>query len=70
VLALHAGSEVRHNAEWFDLEVDLDFVMHEPEDIAALVAAAGLGEVEWYRRGPLAHRGESTQRLYVVARKP
>lgn len=70
VLALHAGSGVRHNAEWFDVAVDLDFVMHEPEEIAALVSAAGLGEVEWYRRGPFTHRGETTSRLFVVARKP
>lgn len=70
VLALHAGSEVRHNAEWFGVAVDLHVVLHEPEEIVALVAAAGLGEIEWYRRGPLARRGETMERLYVVARKP
>ena len=70
VLAMHAGAEVRHFDEWFDQGIDLDFVLHEPADVAALVEASGLIEIEWYRRGPLAHRGETTQRLYVVARKP
>jgi hypothetical protein len=27
-------------------------------------------EIEWYRRGPLIHRGETTNRLYVAGRKP
>ncbi|MBA2952576.1 DUF480 domain-containing protein [Nocardioides sp. MAH-18] len=70
VLALHAGSEVRHVDAWFDHEVDLDFMLHEPADVVALVRAAGLVDVEWYRRGPVEHRDETTDRLYVVARKP
>jgi uncharacterized protein YceH (UPF0502 family) len=70
VLGMHAGSAVRHNDEWFDVPIDLDFVFHEPEDVAALVEAAGLVEIEWYRRGPLIHRGETTNRLYVTGRKP
>jgi uncharacterized protein YceH (UPF0502 family) len=70
VLALHAGADVRHVGAWFDQEVDLDFVLHEAHDVARLVAAAGLEDVEWYHRGPFEHRGETTERLYVVARKP
>ncbi|MBO0844468.1 MAG: DUF480 domain-containing protein [Nocardioides sp.] len=70
VLAMHAGSEVQHHASWFDVPVDLDFVLHEPGDVVAIVKAAGLVDVEWYRRGPLEHRGETTNRLYVVARRP
>jgi SAM-dependent methyltransferase len=70
VLALHAGAEVRHLDEWFDHDVDLDFVLHEPAFVAGLVEAAGLVDLEWYLRGPLSARAESTQRLYVVARKP
>ncbi|WP_240640914.1 DUF480 domain-containing protein [Nocardioides ferulae] len=70
VLALHAGAGVRHNACWFDVPVDLDVVLHDPHDLVAIVGAAGLVDVEWYHRGPLAGRGETTERLYVVARKP
>jgi uncharacterized protein YceH (UPF0502 family) len=70
VLAMHAGCEVRHHASWFDVPVDLDFVMYEPENVVGVVKGAGLVDVEWYRRGPLEHRGETTSRLYVVARRP
>ena len=70
VLGLHAGAEVRHLDEWFDHEVDLDFVLHDPAFVVGLVEAAGLVDVEWYLRGPLTARGGQTQRLYVVGRKP
>lgn len=70
VLGLHAGAEVRHLDEWFGHEVDLDVVLHEPASVAGIVAAAGLVDLEWYLRGPLTGRGETTQRLYVVARRP
>jgi uncharacterized protein len=68
VLGLHAGAEVRHLDEWFDREVDLDVVLHEPAFVAGVVQAAGCVDIEWYLRGPLASRGETTQRLYVVGR--
>jgi SAM-dependent methyltransferase len=70
VLALHAGAEVRRLEEWFGEEVDLGFVLHEPEFVMGVVQAAGLVDVEWYVRGPVLARGETTQRLYVVARTP
>lgn len=70
VIGLHAGSEVRHNACWFDVPVDLDFVLHDPAEIVALVEAAGLRYIEWYHRGPITSRDETTERLYVVGRKP
>jgi uncharacterized protein YceH (UPF0502 family) len=69
VLALHAGAEVRHLDDWFDQQVDLDFVLHDPAYVVGVVESAGLAEVEWYLRGPLTTRGETTQRLYVVGRK-
>lgn len=69
VLALHAGSEVRHLDDWFDHEVDLDVVPHEPAALTAVLASAGLVDVEWYRRGPHAARGETSERLYVLARR-
>lgn len=70
VVAMHAGADVRHLGEWFDAPVDIDFVLHEPAEVVGLVQAAGLVDVEWYHRGPIAARGETTERLYVVGRKP
>ena len=69
VLGMHAGAEVRHLDEWFGHQVDLDFVLHEPAFVVGVVEGADLVEVEWYLRGPLTARGETTQRLYVVGRK-
>jgi SAM-dependent methyltransferase len=70
VVALHAGAEVRHTDEWFGVPVDHDVVMHDPSDVAAMVEAVGLRDIEWYVRGPVTTRGETTERLYVVGRKP
>lgn len=70
VYAGHAGSGVAHVEEWFDQEVDLDFVRQEPADVAALLEQAGLVDVEWYRRSPVAARGETTERAYVLGRRP
>jgi hypothetical protein len=43
-------------------------VLHDPAFVVGVVEAAGLVDVEWYLRGPLTARGETTQRLYVVGR--
>ncbi len=70
VLALPTGAEVRTLTDWFGHEIDLDFVLHDPAEVLATVERAGLLDIEWYRRGPLTARGETTERLYVLARKP
>ena len=70
VLALHAGNEIRTVTDWFGREVDLDVVLHDPGAVLSVVEAAGLVDVQWYLRGPLSHRSETTQRFYVLARKP
>jgi uncharacterized protein len=70
VLALHAGAEVRTVTDWFGSPVDLDFVLHDPSEVVATVEQAGLVDLEWYQRGPIVSRDETTQRLYVLARKP
>ena len=70
VLGLHTGAQVRHLDEWFDAPVDLDFVLHDLAEVVSLVEAAAMTDVEWYHRGPISTRGETTQRLYVIGRKP
>lgn len=71
VLALHAGTWVRHLDTWFEApDLDLDFVAYEPEDVVAAMTNAGLTDVQWYRRGPYAGRGETSERLYVTAARP
>ena len=70
MLALHAGAEVRTVTDWFGHEIDLDFVLHDPAEIVAIVERTGLLDIEWYHRGPVIARGETTERLYLLARKP
>ena len=70
LVGMHAGDRVRHLDTWFDREVSLDVVLHDPAEVAGLLEAAGLVEVEWYRRGPRTARGETTERMYVLGRRP
>ncbi len=70
MLALHAGDRIRHLDSWFGHEVSLDVVLHDPAEVRSVVEAAGLVDVEWYLRGPRTARGETTERFYLLARKP
>jgi uncharacterized protein YceH (UPF0502 family) len=70
VLAGHAGHEVRRVSSWFGHDVTLDGVLHDPVDVVAAVTAAGLQQVEWYLRGAIEERQETTDRWYVMGRLP
>ncbi|HEY3556263.1 MAG TPA: DUF480 domain-containing protein [Kribbella sp.] len=70
VLALHAGDEIHHVDEFLGHEVNLDYVLHNPAQMVQLLESAGLTDVEWYLRGPVTARAETTRRLYVIARTP
>jgi hypothetical protein len=68
VYAGHAGTGVVHRDDWHGTTVDLDFVLQEPTDVAALFERVGLVDVAWYRRGPVRSSGETTERCYVLGR--
>ena len=70
VLALHAGLGIKHQPVWFEQQVDVDIALHDQAEVARVLEGAGLVDVEWYRRGPIAARNEATERLYVLARRP
>jgi uncharacterized protein len=70
VLALHAGEEISHVDELLGHEVNLDYVLHDPAYIVSVVEGAGLTDTEWYLRGPITSRAETTRRLYVIGRAP
>lgn len=69
VLGLHAGREVRRMTSWFDTEVSVDVVHHDPAEVVTALTAAGLEHVEWYLRGPITARGENSPRLYLLGRR-
>lgn len=68
--AVHVGPELRHLEEWWGHAVDVDFSLHDAEQVLDAVATAGLVDVEWYRRGPYAGGEAETERIYVLARRP
>ncbi len=68
-LALHVGHDVVHPGEVVGVETELDFVLHDHRAVIAAAEAAGLVEVEWYVRGPLAAEAQ-TERLYLIGRRP
>jgi uncharacterized protein len=69
-LATHVGDEVRHSAELWGHDVDVDFVLHDADQVRAVVVAAGLVDLEWYLRGPYVGAEVETERLYVLGTKP
>ena len=67
-VAVHGGDEVRRITELVGEQVELDFVLHDQADLLAAFAAAGLTDVEWYRRGPSGDEAQ-TERLYLLGRR-
>lgn len=68
-LALHLGEEVRHVDTLCGVAVDVDFVLHDRDQVLAAVSAAGLSVDEWYVRSPNPDEAQ-TERLYLLARTP
>jgi len=66
--ATHVGDEVHHPGALWGVSTDLDFVLHDPDAVVAAAEAAGLVDIEWYRRSPLPQEAP-TQRLYVLGRR-
>ena len=67
-LATHIGREVRHPGSVCGVATDLDFVLHDAGSVIAAAEAAGLVEIEWYRRSPLPSEA-ATERLYLLGRR-
>jgi SAM-dependent methyltransferase len=68
LVAFHIGSEVRHLAEWWGHEVDIDFRFFEPPDIAAAMEGAGLRVEVRLERSSYPQEVE-TRRGYLLARR-
>ncbi len=64
-VALHAGAAVETTDEWLGHEVSTPWVRHDPAQVRAAFAAAGLVEIEAY-----VEVGEDTDRLFVLAQRP
>ena len=67
-LALHVGQSVLHTEEFLGATVDLDFVLHDRDQVLAAMQGAGLVVDEWYERSPVGSEAD-TVRLYVLAHR-
>ncbi len=68
-LATHVGHEVLHPGSVVGVPTALDFVLHDEATLIGACEAAGLVDLEWYVRGPLADEA-MTPRMYLIGRKP
>ncbi|RRO13832.1 class I SAM-dependent methyltransferase [Saccharopolyspora rhizosphaerae] len=67
LLAFQTGGATHHLTEAFEERVDLAFLRHEPEEVADLLARAGLSPRATLVRQP---DGERTPQAFLLARKP
>ena len=66
LVAFHIGAEVRHRAEWYGHQVDVDFRFLEPADVVAAMESSGL--VVQARLERMSYPQESdTRRAYLLA---
>lgn len=68
LVAFHIGSEVRHLADWFGHEVDVDFRFFEPSDVAMAMERAGFRVQMSLERLSYPQEVE-TRRAYLLARR-
>ncbi|HEX4255796.1 MAG TPA: class I SAM-dependent methyltransferase [Streptosporangiaceae bacterium] len=69
LLAFHIGTDVRHFSDWLGHQVDVDFRFYEPDDVAALLEAAGFTVAARLERR--AYPAEvDTRRAYLLAARP
>lgn len=69
LLAVRPGQQVIGSAAFAAHGVELDVVLHDPEQVLDAVRAAGFVDVQWYKRGPLAGETDA-ERFFVTARRP
>jgi ubiquinone/menaquinone biosynthesis C-methylase UbiE len=68
LLAVHAGEETRHLAEWFGAEVDVSFRFFDPAWLSAELERVGFAVESLTRRQPYPDAEVATPRAYILAR--
>lgn len=68
LLAVHAGEEVRHSAEWFGMAVDVSFRFFDPAWLGAELTEAGFAVESLTSREPYPGVEVATLRAYYLAR--
>lgn len=71
LLTFHIGSETVHINDWFDQQVNMDFVFFEPVEMEGYLKAAGYERIQTTVREPYEPNIEhQSRRAYIFARKP
>lgn len=68
-VATHVGRDLQHPGTLFGVSTDLDFVLHDADAVIDAAQAAGLVDLEWYRRSPLPVEAQ-TERIYLLGHRP
>jgi Methyltransferase domain len=68
LLAVHAGEEVRHSAEWFGATVDVSFRFFDPGWLGAELDRSGFAVQALTVRQPYPDVEVATERAYFLAR--
>lgn len=70
VIGLHAGAGVlQPDSLPGEASTEPEVVLHDPVAVRRVAAAAGLVDVEWWLRGPVASLGETTERFFLLGRR-
>jgi SAM-dependent methyltransferase len=67
--AFHIGSEDIHRDDMWDIPVDLDFLVFQPQDMAGYIQQAGFTIEEIIEREPYPDVEHPSRRCYIFARK-
>jgi SAM-dependent methyltransferase len=70
LIAFHIGTDVVHIENWWEQEVNLDFVFFETKSIEAVLGETGFMIEEVVEREPYPEVEHPSRRAYLLARRP
>jgi SAM-dependent methyltransferase len=70
LIAFHIGTEVVHIDNWWEQEVNLDFMFFETHSIEGLLRETGFNIEEVVERDPYPEVEHPSRRAYILARRP
>ncbi len=69
LVTFHVGDEIRHLDEWWEKQVNLDFIFYQPQEVETWLNKAGFELMETLVREPNPEVEVATRRAYLFAMK-
>jgi len=69
LVTFHIGDEIRHLDEWWEKQVNLDFIFYQPQEVEIWLNKAGFELIETLVREPNPEVEVATRRAYFFAMK-